>query len=400
MASNDLIAPIIVAIISLIGSFLSVLLSWYSQRESSTKSEKLSQDQYNQAIKLSEDQHNQTIRLQQISSSQTADLEQVKSSQTIALEQLKNQMAADMENFKFELERQGKVSDLTNRYIQPLVVAAYDLQQRLFDLVEYPISRQHLEKPEGLQDLKKFTCFLLARYLVAVYIMRTNTGYLSFSTDPDEKMLRKIMYLIDEELDRRRTRDHASRNIGVWPAARILISERMIIDKREVNSALDGGCGFDIKGLDQFLEQWDKKFKNPMGYFCETIDDMIDGRLNDIPHSDCALRVLQHLLVDVVKRLDPQKAYVTDGPNDMKCKKSDRGCDCDDKDCGGGKNLDSSLLSRRDSRWNDPGLWPKTGLDRAKGKFKRYNPNSDTKYSVEELQKMTHHIDIDWKIKE
>lgn len=389
MASNDLIAPIIVAIISLIGSFLSVFLSWYSQRESSRESEKLSKDQYNQ-----------TIRLKQIESSQTTHLEQFKSSQTIALEQLKNQMAADMENFKFELERQGKVSDLTNRYVQPLVVAAYDLQQRLFDLVEYPISRQHLEKPEGLQDLKQFTCFLLARYLVAVYIMRTNTGYLSFSTNPEEKMLRKIMYLIDEELDRRRTRDHDSKNIGVWPAARILISERMIIDKREVNSALDGGCGFDIKGLDQFLKEWGTEFKKPIGYFCETIDDMIDGRLKDIPHSDCALRVLQHLLVDLVKRLDPKRAYVTD-EDEMKCKKSDRGyCDCTSEGCEGDKNPDSSLIYRRDSRWNDPGLWPKTGLDRAKGKFKRYTPNSDTKYSVKELQNMTHHIDIDWKIEE
>lgn len=327
MASTDLIAPIIVAIISLVGSFLSVLLSWHS----------------------------------------------------------------------LKLTRKEIVSNLTDKYSHPIIIAAYDLQQRLFDLVEYPISRQHLEKPEGLQDLKKFTCYLLARYLVAVHIMRTNTGYLCFSTNPEEKALRKIMYLIDEELDRRRTRDQDSKNIGVWPAARILIAERMIIDKSDVNSALDGGFGYNIKGLDLFLKQWDKEFKEPMGYFCETIDMMVEDRIKVVHWCDCALRVLQHLLVDLVKRLDPKKAYVTDEPNDMKCEKSMRGCDCDRDGCGSGKNLDRTLLFRQNSRWNDPGLWPKTGLDRAKytDNFRKYDPKSVTEYSVEHLKKMSHYIDID-----
>lgn len=397
MASTDLIAPIIVAIISLIGSCLSVLLSWHSQKKSLEKSSDLLKEQDIQTRKLEEMKSSQAMELERVRSSQTTDLEQLKSSQTTSLEQLKNQWAADMKKFESELARMEIVSNLTDKYSQPLIMAAYDLQQRLFDLVEYPISRQHLEKPEGLQDLKKFTCYLLARYLVAVHIMRTNTGYLSFSTKPEEKALRKIMYLIDEELDRRRTRCPDSKNIGVWPAARILISERMIIGRSEVNSALDGGFGYNIKGLDRFLDEWDEKFKEPMGYFCETIDMMVEDRIRVVHWCDCALRVLQHLLVDLVKRLDLEKAYVTDEPNDMKCEKSTRGCDCDRDGCGSGENLDRTLLDRQNSRWNDPGLWTKTGLNRAKytDNFKNYDPNSAKDYSVEELKEMTHRIEID-----
>ncbi|USP74092.1 hypothetical protein yc1106_01366 [Curvularia clavata] len=336
MANTELIAAIIVAIISLIGSFLTALLSWYSQRKSNNE-----------------------------------------------LETLKNQIA-----------RAETVYTLTEKYGQLLVVAAYDLQQRLFELVEYPISRQHLEKREGLEDLKIFTCFLLARYLVAVHIIRTKTAYLSFSTEPELKELRTLMYVIDEELDRRRTRDRASQNIGVWPAARILIGERMVSDKDEANNALDGGFGFKIKGFDQFRKDWDKDFKEPMGYFCETIDMNIEGRMRHVDWSECALRVLQHLLVDLVKRLDTKQAYVTADPRDMKCQKSERGCDCDSKDCGNSRGINLTLKERQNTRWGDPGMRTRLGLESAMGRHIKH-PSPDMIYTLEGVQKSTYYIDLD-----
>jgi hypothetical protein len=246
MANTDLIAPIIVAVIGLLGSFVSILLSWYNQHRA----------------------QDETNRMAQWQNDQMMGLEKYKGDLTLNQERYKRAISKEMENFKAELARKETVSNLTEKYAQPLIVAAYDLQQRLFELVEYPISRQHLEKPEGHDDLKIFTCYLLAQYLVAAYIIRTKTGYLSFSTDDEVKEMRKIMYMIDEELDRRR--DAAGMNIGVWPAARILICERMILNNKDVNNALDGGFGVGVKGFNQFREEWDKNFKEPMGYFCET----------------------------------------------------------------------------------------------------------------------------------
>jgi hypothetical protein len=236
MANTDLIIPITVAVIGLLGSILSLFLSWRTERRS----------------------HNR------------------------------------------------EVANLTEKYAQPLLVAAYDLQRRLYELVEYPISRQHLSTEEGLKDFKVYTCYLLAQYLALAHILRTKTGYLSFTKDRKLKKLRKIMYMIDEELDRRR--NPAGMNVGVWPAARILVAERMIAKEDNLNGALDGGVGIEVKGFDQFHKQWEE-FRQPMGYFCEWIDLMLKGRLNN-EQNDAPICCLQHLVVDLVDFLDRNRAYI------------------------------------------------------------------------------------------
>jgi hypothetical protein len=258
-----------------------------------------------------------------------------------------------VKRLELQAEHSQTVADLTEKYSQPILVAAYDLQQRLYELVEYPISRQHLSKAEGLDDLKIFTCYLLAQYLVFTHILRTQTGYLSFTENKKLKKLRKVMYMIDEELDRRR--DSAGMNVGVWPAARVLVCERMIFKRGDLNDALDGGFGIEVKGFDEFRKEWPTQFRQPMGYFCEWIDEMLEGRLEKKPYSDAPMRVLQHLLVDLIKNVDTKEAYITRDIRSLKCKRSPRGCDCEDD--RGGRSLDQALEHRRESRLNDAGLW-------------------------------------------
>lgn len=55
---------------------------------------------------------------------------------------------------------------------QPLSVAAYELQARLYELCQYPISKAHLESNEGLQDLKQYTCYKLTQYFTWSHIPR------------------------------------------------------------------------------------------------------------------------------------------------------------------------------------------------------------------------------------
>ena len=175
-----------------------------------------------------------------------------------------------------------EIANLTEKYAQLFLVAAFNLQLRIYELVEYPISRQHLSTDEGLDDLKIYTCYLLAQYLAYAHILRTKTGYLSFTEDRRLQKLRIIMYIIDEELDRRRNLD--GMNVGVWPAARVRVAERMIAKlekddpKDDVNDAVEGGSGIQVKGFDQFHREWDTKFRQPMGYFCEWIELLLTGR--------------------------------------------------------------------------------------------------------------------------
>ncbi|OAL03932.1 hypothetical protein IQ06DRAFT_291569 [Phaeosphaeriaceae sp. SRC1lsM3a] len=311
-----------------------------------------------------------------------------------------------LEEFKSQVERKETVWTLTEKYGPPLLVAAYDLQSRLYELVEYPISRQHLTKPEGLEDLKVFSCYLLAQYLAYAHILRTKTGYLSFSFSDDERLksIRKIMYMIDEELDRRR--DANGQNVGVWPAARILVGERMMDKTSEVNAALDGGLGVQVKGWDQFRKEFDEGFREPMGYFCEWIDLMLEGRKINNWTWDAPLRVMQHLLVDLVEVLDEHRAYIFDEVDDLKCAPSQVDCDCFGTKCMDleGKEAeeackmkytklkDMRLKVRQDSRLYDDGLWAMNGrVSRGRG---NHNYAANKKLDLADVKQMTHRVDL------
>ena len=240
--------------------------------------------------------------------------------------------------------------------------------------------------------MKIFTCYLLAQYLVMAHILRTKTGYLSFSEDLELKRLRSMMYMIDEELDRRR--DVGGRNVGVWPAARVLISERMIVKTLEVNEMLDGGIPYELMGYDVFYGKWDDQFKKPMGYFCEWIDLMLEGRIEENKDKDAPMRCLQHLLVDLVQFLDGKNAYVTRSAGDMKCRRSHVDCDCSAEKCGGPGNINVALKERQESRWYDAGLWAFNGRKPVRPDHEKYDPSSDNKITLDEVKRMTHTVDL------
>ncbi|KAH7395049.1 hypothetical protein DE146DRAFT_658964 [Phaeosphaeria sp. MPI-PUGE-AT-0046c] len=310
----------------------------------------------------------------------------------------------ELEAFKSQVDRKETVWTLTEKYGPPLLVAAYDLQTRLYELVEYPISRQHLTKPEGLEDLKVFTCYLLAQYLAYAHILRTKVGYLSFNDDARLQSIRKIMYMIDEELDRRR--DAEGNNVGVWPAARILVGERMMAVPSEVNAALDGGLGVQVKGWDQFRKEYNEGFREPMGYFCEWIDLMLEGRKTKQPTWDAPLRCMQHLLVDLVDFLDKDGAYTDDEVDDLKCAQSQVMCDCFGTVCMKlegeeaeqatkmkyTKLKDLRLKVRQDSRLNDNGLWAMNGhFSRGRGP---HNYAANYNLDLAEVKNMTYRVDL------
>ena len=342
MANTDLIVPLVVAGIGLFGTAISLLLTWRNQRRS---------------------------------------------------ERDTKEMNERLESVKIEVDHKQTVTNMTDKYSQPLLVAAYDLQQRLYELVEYPISRQHISMDEGLDDIKLFTCYLLAQYLVFAHILRTKTGYLSFSQEPKMKLLRSIMYMIDEELDRRRN-SITNRNYGVWPASRILVSERMIVSETETNDTLGdvgGGFGIKVKGFDDFKKAWTAEFQQPMHYFCEWIDGMLDGRLCEKPWSDTAMRCLQHLLVDLVAVLDRGIAYIPEDPEKLKCERSAVDCDCQGDGCRDGGSLDEALLTRQESRLNDAGLWPRYGKHKRRTTDK-YDYSLDRGIDLDMVKSMTYRV--------
>lgn len=268
-----------------------------------------------------------------------------------------------LESVKLELQQQQVHKNLAQKYSPPLAVAAYDLQHRLFELVELPISRSHIEYEAGRDDLKIYSCYLLAQYLAYSHILRIKTGYLAFSDEPRLKDIRGAMYMIDQELDQRRPAGKHD-TVGVWPGDRVMISELMLKKGEAVNELLDGGYGVEVKGYHEFYEEWKKTFQKPMGFFCQWIDVMLVQRVNrsDMA-SEAPLRATQHLLLDLIFLLDEDQNYIPEKQRvQMQCRTSRHGCDC--TSCENKlepKTVNEKMLERQASRYCEMGIWNMNG---------------------------------------
>lgn len=141
MANTDLIVPLVVAAIGLVGTVVSLLWGWHMQRVSERQAE---------IIRKNEQKHSDEMAA-------------IGRKHEKELAEYTANMTEQLEDVKIQVEQRKVAENLTQKYSPPLLVAVYDLQQRLFELVEYPISRQHVSAQEGLDDFKIFSCYLLAR---------------------------------------------------------------------------------------------------------------------------------------------------------------------------------------------------------------------------------------------
>lgn len=276
MVEASVIVSIIIAVISLLGSLAATVIGHFAARKEAKERGQLEKRLQDEGAQL-----------QRESDARRTELER----------------RLDEEVKKREEQRQDEkeIAALIKIYSPPLMLAAYELQARLYELVEFPISKEHLETVEGLEDLKIFTCYRFAQFLAWTYIMELKTQYFSFTTDPDLMRIGDMVLRLYEEFDRRRNND--GENIGVWPGPRLLVSARMLRDVKEKDISLD----MIVKNYDTFHSEWATNFKQPMSYFCQWIDDMIDGRIQREEHWDDALRCTQHNLVAMVKVLDTNR---------------------------------------------------------------------------------------------
>ena len=88
------------------------------------------------------------------------------------------------------------------------MLAAYDLQSRLWGLVQQGLLR-YIDDEEKKDLVYVYTAFLVGQYLSWTYILRRQAQFLRFSTDKTNKQLNQILNVITNEfsLDRRQGED-------------------------------------------------------------------------------------------------------------------------------------------------------------------------------------------------
>lgn len=364
MVESSVVVSIVIAVVSLIGTVAAAIIGYWAN-EKEAKERRLAEERLQAAgIKLEHDSHAR-LNLQ---------------NQYLEGKLQEQQSKLDEELQKKQEQRLDAkaIAELTAKYSPPLMIAAYELQARLFELLEYPISKEHLETVEGLEDIKIFTCYRFAQFLAWTYILETKTQYFSFTDDPKLQKIGYIILRLNEEFDRRRNRD--GDNIGVWPGSRLLISARMIRDDvKEQDVPLD----MIVKTYDIFRDEWAEKFKGPMSFFCHWIDRLVEGRLRHINNWDDAMRCTQHNLVVMVETLDT-KSSINHSLRCEQVKSTHWFCDC--RVCNWPEEWGHRLEYRKRSRDNDIGLKPSYKAEKAEMdssyresiNMERFNSYTDT----------------------
>ena len=223
-----------------------------------------------------------------------------------------------------EQKRLREVKAQVNKYSDPLLISAHDLQERLWELLDTRVTYHERTDVNGEENLRQFTCFLLAQFLAWTYILKTKTQFLAFSEDKATSELRVMFYKINDELSTPRY-NKPGWAFRLWPGHQLAIAESMIYHEKATDE-------LQPMGWHQFRNAWKGTFLQYCNNWDEGIDKMLRTKVDNIknetmdPIPDQRIRRLQHFLVDLIVLLDPNGQARSDRP--IKKARTAVECDC------------------------------------------------------------------------
>ncbi|KAJ9608715.1 hypothetical protein H2200_006486 [Cladophialophora chaetospira] len=218
-------------------------------------------------------------------------------------------------------KRLSESEKLVAKYRDPLLLAASDLQSRLFNLVDQGLLN-FFDSPDPRQRdiLTIYTCFLVGQYLAWTNILRRQAQFVCFSTDKQNKDLADILSAISHFFATD-GKYGPGQPFLLWRGQQMAIGEIMTIkedngDDKELVCL--GYAAFTKKMEDETFRQWFEPVIEGITILFEQ-----QGQASGADHR---LRHLQHLLIDLISILDT-KQLRAGGANSRRCRKSPK-CTC------------------------------------------------------------------------
>ena len=170
------------------------------------------------------------------------------------------------------------------RYRQPLAAAAYDLQSRLYNILSMDFFAKHGVNTPRADEAFMTTLFRFAQYLGWTEILRRDIQFLSFPKEDETKDVARLQFTIARCL----LTDDYGHAMMIWNDQQRAIGERMIVE--EHGKVLCMGYGRFRSCCDETFREWSERIR------AEILDPEAQPRLRD----------LQHLLCQLVKKLDTE----------------------------------------------------------------------------------------------
>jgi len=197
--------------------------------------------------------------------------------------------AAWMTYYSDERKRRSATNKLLAKYRDPLLLAAYDLQSRI-----YNIETHGWEYLGGRGNyLQSHTCFLIGQYLAWVYILRREALFTCFETESENMKLADQLKAIE-------TQWSSSGDDSIWELWRgqqIGIGELLTVEGNSGQLNCMGYVAFTAKWKDEEFRAWFSDIHTDINY-------VRAHRARSTAQGDIRLYRLQNLLADLIVILD------------------------------------------------------------------------------------------------
>jgi hypothetical protein len=193
-----------------------------------------------------------------------------------------SRMAAEIHKRVAVIDRDMAAEAILARFREPLAAAAFDLQSRLYNILEKNFFGLYGEGHERAEEALRTTLFRFAQYFGWTEILRREIQVLSF---PEEGATRKVAQLQSEIANRFLTHEPRP-HLMIWSDEQRAIGERMIVEENGRVLCM-GYAGF-REHCDDVFAPW-----------C----DRLRAELREEPARE-RMREVQHLLCQLVEKLD------------------------------------------------------------------------------------------------
>ncbi|KAH6662314.1 hypothetical protein B0J14DRAFT_610791 [Halenospora varia] len=219
-----------------------------------------------------------------------------------------------------QVKRRSESKALIHKYRDPLTLAAFDLQSRLWGLVQLNLLR-YIEDEDKKDLVYVYTAFLVGQYLSWTYILRRQAQFLRFSTDKTNKRLNQILETITSEFSLDTHEGDEQDPFMLWRGQQMAIGELMTMVEENGQLYCMGFAAYTHKYHN------DPEFKHWFQPIERGIEVLVGARTNGNSMATYRLRRLQHLLIDLVLLLDQDR--VASGQNKQLKVNAANECRCD-----------------------------------------------------------------------
>ncbi len=176
--------------------------------------------------------------------------------------------------------------EILHHYSKPLTGAAFDLQSRLYNILENNFLIYLSSSDERRKQALDSTMFRVAQYFAWSEALRQGIEFLDY---PDHEQAREVSNHLDKVTRLWATDKHGQR-LMIWSEAQRAIGELMLEER---------GQNLSVKGF--------AKFSAELDHFDPWLGDLKMALEDGSAEKSKRLVLLQHVLVELVGKLDPEE---------------------------------------------------------------------------------------------